>query len=258
MKPTDKPDLTEEWWDDVRPEDLKTCELDKLLPQVEEALADQRKDDEDSAAIDECLSLLQGVPPAAAKTAKQLDKTKDRVLIAVLGKYGVVVKEETSRLEKLKKQLAKKQSDDDDEDDEDGADDNKLFDKDQLYKMVKLLKNGGKQLKFGFGLNTNSPESSRLVLNRKGKSERLFKALKKTGEFNNRTLTHGTAYADPNDANTLVFQLESGANEPPRMVELCREFLRSDHGLKFRKISIVSADGSSSDVSDSDKNKKNA
>jgi hypothetical protein len=202
--------------------------------------------------IEECLALLEDVPPAAAKTAKKCDKQKDKILIGVLGKYDKVVKDERSRLEKLKKQLEKKQADDDDGEEED---ENKLFDKDQLYKMVKLLKSGGKQLKFGFGLNANSPEASRLVLNRKGKPERLFKALKKTGEFNNRTMTYGIAYADPNDANTLVFQLESGANEPPRMVELCRDFLRSDHGLKFRKVSIVSADGASSSAAGSGKNK---
>jgi len=254
MKSTDKPQLSEDWWDEARPEELKTSELDDLLPDVEEALADLSKNDDDADALDECLSLLKKVPPAAAKTAKQCDKTKDKILIAVLGKFGAVVKEETSRLEKLKKELAKDQ-DDDDEDDED-EDDNKLFDKDRLYKMVKMLKNGGKELKFGFGLNTNSPETSKLVLSRKGKPEKLFKALKKTGEFNNRTMTFGVAYADPNDANTLVFKLESGAKEPPRMVELCRDFLRSDHGLKFRKVSIVTADGASSDVGGPGKNKK--
>jgi hypothetical protein len=255
MKPTDKPKLSEDWWDEVRPDGLKDCDLDDLLPDVEEALAEQRKNDDDPDAIDECLDLLQDVPAAAAKTAKQCDKQKDKVLIAVLGKYGAVVKEESSRLEKLKKQLEKEQSDDDDDKDDDDENENKLFDKDHLYKMVKLLKNGGKQLNFGFGLNTNAPEASRLVLNRKGKPEKLFKALKKSGEFNNRTMTYGVAYADPSDANTLVFKLESGAKEPPRMVELCREFLRSDHGLKFRKVSIVTAEGASSEVTGPGKNK---
>ena len=252
MKPTDKPELSQDWWDEARPEKLKTSELDKLLPKVEEALDDQRRNDDDPEVIDECLALLADVPAAAAKTAKLCDKKNDKVLIGVLGKYGAVVKEETSRLEKLKKQLAKNKAEDD-EDDEDEEDDNKLFDKDHLYKMMKLLKGGGKQLKFGFGLNTNSPESSRLVLNRKGKPERLFKALKKTGEFNNRTMTYGVAYADPDDANTLILKLESGAKEPPRMVELCRDFLRSDHGLKFRKVSIVTADGASSQAGNSKK-----
>ena len=256
MKASDKPELSQDWWDDVRPSTLKTTELDKVLPEVEQALADVHEDDEDTDAIDECLSLLQDVPTAAAKTAKQCDKAKDKVLIGVLGKYGAVVKDESSRLEKLKKRIAKNQNEDDENEEDEEENENKLFDKDHLYKMVKLLKNGGKKLNFGFGLNTNSPESSRLVLNRKGKSERLFKALKKTGEFNNRTMTYGTAYADPSDAHTLVLQLESGANEPPRIAELGREFLRSDHGLKFRKISIVSTDGSSTDVSTSDKNKK--
>jgi len=256
MKPTDKPELSEDWWDDARPEDLKTCDLDDLLPEVEEALADLCKSEDDPQAIDDCLSLLQDVPAAAAKAAKQCDNKKDKVLISVLGKFGAVVKQESSRLEKLKKQLAKEQGKDEQEDDEE--DDNKLFDKDRLYKMVKILKNGGKELKFGFGLNTNSPETSKLVLSRKGKPEKLFKALKKTGEFNNRTMTFGVAYADPNDANTLVFKLESGAKEPPRMVELCRDFLRSDHSLKFRKVSIVSGDGAPSGDVGPRKNKNTA
>jgi hypothetical protein len=240
MKATDKPELSEDWWDDARPDGLKSCELDDLLPDVEEALDEQRKDDDDIGAIDECLSLLNKVPAAAAKTAKLCDKQKDKILIAVLAKYPAVVKQESSRLEKLKKQLDKEQGKEDGDDDDDEEDENKLFDKDRLYKMVKLLKNGGKQLNFGFGLNTNTPEASKLVLSRKGNPEKLFKALKKTGEFNNRTMTCGVASADPSDANTLLLKLESGAKEPPRMTELCRVFLRSDHGLKFRKVSIES------------------
>ena len=245
MKSTDKPKLSEDWWDEVRPDDLKSCELDDLLPDVEEALDEQHKNDDDLDAIDECLSLLKNVPSAAAKAAKLCDKQKDKVLIAVLGKFGAVAKDESSRLEKLKKQVEKQQAEEDEDDDEDDEDDNKLFDKEYLYKMVKLLKNGGKQLKFGFGLNTSAPEASRLVLSRKGKPEKLFKALKRTREFNNRTMTYGIAYADPSDANTLILKLESGAKEPPRMIESCREFLRSDHSLKFRKISVLT-DGSSS------------
>src|SRR4051812_8542197 len=123
MKSTDKPELSQDWWDEAKPDKIKTSELDKLLPKVEEALDDQRHNAEDPKAIDRCLSLLADVPAAAAKTAKLCDKKQDKVLISVLGKYGGVVKEESSRLEKLKKQLAKNESDDD----EDEEDDNKLF-----------------------------------------------------------------------------------------------------------------------------------
>jgi hypothetical protein len=255
LKPTDKPEISQDWWDEVRPEELDSTPLDDALSDAEEALAEQRDNDDDLAAIDECISALQEIPPAAAKTAKQCNKKKDKILITVLGKYRDVVKEEISRLEKLKNQLEKKQSEKEEAGDDD-ENENKLFDKDQLYKMVKLLKGGGKELNFGFGLNTKDPESSRLVLHRKGKPERLFKALKKTGEFNNRTLTYGTAYADPNDANTLVLKLQSGASEPARIAELGRNFLRSDHGLKFRKVSIVSADGKSTEITSSEKRKK--
>src|SRR6476659_9324510 len=118
MKPSDKPELSQDWWDDARPEDFKACELDDLLPEVEEALADVHKNCEDPEEIDECLSLLQDVPAAASKAAKQCDKQKDKVLIAGLGKYGAVVKEESAGLAKLKKQLAKTQAEEDEDEEE--------------------------------------------------------------------------------------------------------------------------------------------
>jgi hypothetical protein len=61
-------------------------------------------------------------------------------------------------------------------------------------------------------------------------------------------MTYGIVYADPGDAKTLVLKLESGVKEPPRTVGLCRDSLRSDHCLKFGKVSIVIADGASSNA----------
>jgi hypothetical protein len=105
--------------------------------------------------------------------------------------------------------------------------------------MIKLLKSAGKELRFAFGLDTNSPEASKLVLKRKGKPEQLFKILKKSGEFTSRVLTYGIAVADPNDGKTLVFRLADGANEPPQIIKAGRAFLRADKGLRFRKLKLV-------------------
>jgi hypothetical protein len=236
MRSNEKPQFSLKWWDAKRPDGVKTPELDKALAKAERALAEQRKKKDDPHAIDACIAAIEAVSPAAEKTVKLCDRTAHKDAIAALRKFDDVIKEEKSRLEQLKEDLDENE---DGEEDEDEEDEGKLFEKDHLYKMIKMLKSGGKQFNFGFGLNPNAPESSRLVLKRKGKPEALFKALKKTGEFNNRLLTYGVAQADPADGKTLVFRLEKGANEPPRILKLGREFLRSDKGLKFKKLSIV-------------------
>ena len=117
--------------------------------------------------------------------------------------------------------------------------DGKIFEKDYLHKMIKLLKSTGKELNFGFGLDTKNPEGSTLLLTRKGKPERLFKALKKTGDFTNRLITYGKAVPDPENGKVLVFKLAESAGEPPQVLKLGRRFLRSDKGLKFRKLKLI-------------------
>ena len=233
MKPTDKPELSEDWWDDARPEDLKACDLDDLLPEVEEALAEQRRNSEDPDAIDECLSLLQDVPSAAAKAAKQCDKQKDKVLIAVLGKYGAVVKEESSRLEKLKNQLGKKQSEDDDNDADD--DEKGVLKEEYRDRMIKQLR-AGKEVQFCFGLNKSDPTQSKLVLCNKRKPERLHKILKQTGGFSERLMTYGTATGD---GKILQFRLADDAKEPSQIIKLAKEYLKSDRSLKFKKLRVL-------------------
>jgi hypothetical protein len=109
--------------------------------------------------------------------------------------------------------------------------------------MIKLLKGDGKELKFAFGLNTQSPEASKLVLSRKGKADRLFKILKGTGDFSNRTLTYGSASPDPESKKTLVFRLEESAGEPPQIIKLGRRFLRADKKLYFRKLKVMMPGG---------------
>jgi len=255
MKASDKPQLSQKWWNANRPPDLRTTPLDKALPKAESALATQRKKDDDSDVIDDCLTALEDVLDAAGKTVKQCDKIKHKILIAVLNKYEDVVDDESSRLEALQKKLDAN-TDEDDEDDEDEADEGKLFDKGYLYKMMKMLKSSGKEFKFGFGLNTSDPATSRLLLKRKGKPEMLFKTLKKTGEFNDRLLTFGYAKADPNDAKTLVLRLEDGAGEPPRVEKLGKKFLCSDKRLKFRKMRVVTAGGKAVADSEPDDNGK--
>jgi hypothetical protein len=105
--------------------------------------------------------------------------------------------------------------------------------------MMKLLKSTGKELRFGFGLNTQAPENSTLLLARKGQPERLQKMLKKSGDFSNRLITYGTAKPDPQNGKVLIFQLTESAGEPPQILKLGRRFLRSDNNLKFRKLKLV-------------------
>jgi hypothetical protein len=126
--------------------------------------------------------------------------------------------------------------DDDEEDEEENE--NKLFDRAYQTKLLAMMKSTGKPLKFGFGLNAQSPDASQLLLSKKGKSEKLKKHLKKAG-VENRMITFGTAMPDPKDGKTLIFRLEENAKEPPQIAKLARRFLRSDPKLKFRKIKII-------------------
>ena len=241
MKATEKPQFSKKWWDGSRPSEIKANDLDKILPKVERALADQKKKNGDAQSIDACLAALKTVPGAASKTIRLCDKRQHKDVITVLNKFDALVKSEMSRLEGLKRKLGESSSSPEDEDDE--ANEGQLFEKDYLYKMMKLMKSAGKELRFGFGLNTNTPESSILLLKRKGKPELLFKTLKKTKQFSNRLLTYGYAKPDPEEGQTLIFRLEAGANEPPRILKLGRKYLRSDKKLRFRKLKLILPSG---------------
>jgi hypothetical protein len=81
------------------------------------------------------------------------------------------------------------------------------------------------------------------VLARKGSPEKLFKLLKRTGDYSSRTLTYGFAAPDPEQKKTLVFRLEESAGEPPQIIKLARRFLRNDKSLYFRKLKIVMPGG---------------
>jgi len=235
MKASDKPQFSKKWWSSEKPGDIKGTELEKSLANAEKALAEEKKKG-DPPSIDACLAALSELQSAVDKTVKkECDKKKHKDLITVLEKYEGLIKGETSRLEKLKEKAAK--AGEDGEEDEES--DDKIFQPDYLHKMMKLLKSTGKELNFGFGLNTKNPEASKLVLTRKGKPERLFKALKKTGEFTNRLITYGKAVPDPQDGKTLVFILAESAGEPPQVLKLGRRFLRSDKALKFRKLKLI-------------------
>jgi hypothetical protein len=235
MKASDKPQFSKKWWASEKPSEIKGADLEKALQKAEAALADEKKRS-DERSIDAAAGALKDVESAVDKTVKkECDKKKHKDLITVLEKFYDLIKSETKRLEEAKK----KQSAAGGDGEEDEEDENKLFDKEYLYKMIKLMKSGGTELRFGFGLNPQTPESSRLVLARKGKPERLFKALKKTGDYTNRLLTYGYALPDAQNGKTLVFRLEESAGEPPQIVKLGRRFLRNDNKLYFRKIKVV-------------------
>ena len=250
MKSSDKPQFSKKWWDAGRPQEIKATDLDKCLPRAEKALAIQQRKNGNAEAIDDCLDALKAIPGAAAKTIRLCDKRQHKDVIAVLKKFDALVKSEVVRLEGLKQKLNDSSGAAGEEGDE--VSEGQLFEKDYLYKMMKLMKSAGKELRFGFGLNTNAPESSVLLLKRKGKPELLFKTLKKTKQFSNRLLTYGYARPDPDDGQTLIFRLESGANEPPRILKLGRKYLRSDKKLRFRKLKLVLPSGKTLEDSEPD------
>jgi len=236
MKASDKPQISKKWWTSEKPGDIKGVDLEKALVSAEKALAEEKKKKGDEPAIEAAQTALEELESAVDKTIKkECDKKKHKDVITVLDKFFALIKDENSRLEKL---LEEAGEDDDEEGDEEESD-GKIFEKDYLYKMLKLLKSTGKELNFGFGLNTQNPEASTLLLTRKGKPERLFKALKRTGDFTNRLLTYGKAVPDAENPKVLVFKLAESAGEPPQVLKLGRRFLRSDKALKFRKLKLV-------------------
>ncbi len=238
MKVSDKPQISKKWWTSEKPADVKGAELEKALQAAEKAQADEKKKG-DAASIDAFLVAIKELEAAVDKTVKkELDKKKHKDVITVLEKFYDLASAETDRLEDAKEKLAGEG----DEDAEEEETENKLLEPDYLYKMIKLMK-GGKDLRFGFGLNTQAPESSKLVLSRKGKPEMLFKLLKRGGDFSNRTLTYGYAAPDPQQKKTLVFRLEDSAGEPPQIIKLGRRFLRNDKKLYFRKLKVVMPGG---------------
>ncbi len=242
MKATTKPDFSRKWWTSQKPGDIKGAELEKALASAEKALSEEKKRS-DRPSIEACLAALQDVESAVDRTIKkECDKKNHKDVITVLGKFAALIKNETSRLTNLQKAAAKDAASRDGAE-EDEEDEGKLFDKDYLYKMCKMLKSTGKELRFGFGLNTKTPEASQLLLRRKGKPELLFKALKKTGNYPSRLITYGIALPDSQDGKTLVFKLADSAGEPPQIVKLGRRFLRSDKNLRFRKLKLILPNG---------------
>jgi hypothetical protein len=237
MKPSDKPQISKKWWISEKSDDIKGVELEKALAGAEKALAEAKKTNGDKAAIKAAQIALEELTSIVDRTIKkECDKRKHKDAIAVLEKFYDLIKSEMKRLEETK---GRQSAGADPEEEDEEEDENKLFDADYLYKMIKQLKSGGKELRFGFGLNPQVPESSRLVLARKGKPDRLFKALKRTGEYSNRLMTCGYALPDPQNGKTLVFRLEESAGEPPQIVKLGRRFLRNDNKLYFRKIKVM-------------------
>jgi peptidoglycan hydrolase-like protein with peptidoglycan-binding domain len=238
-KTASKPEISKKWWTSEKPDDIKGADLEKTLAAAEKAIAEEKKKSE-ARSIDACLAALADVESSVDKTIKkECDKKKHKEFISVLEKFFPIIKSETSRLDQIKKQAAKAAAAEANGEDEEEEDEGKLFEPEYLHKMLKLLKSTGKELNFGFGLNSQDPAGSKLLLSRKGKPEKLFKALKQTGDFSNRLICFGTAMPDAQDGKILVFKLAENAGEPPQIQKLGRQFLRSDKGLKFRKLKLV-------------------
>jgi hypothetical protein len=240
MKASEKPQISKKWWTTEKPADIKGADLEKALQAAEKAQADEKKKS-DASSIDAFAVALKQLEQAVDKTIKkELDKKKHKDDISVLEKFYDIIGGEIKRLEDAKGKSAKSGPQEEAEEEET---ENKLLEPEYLQKMIKLMKGGGKDLRFGFGLNTQTPEASRLVLARKGKPEMLFKLLKRSGEFSNRTLTYGYAAPDPEQKKTLVFRLEESAGEPPQIIKLGRRYLRNDKKLYFRKLKVVMPGG---------------
>jgi hypothetical protein len=239
MKASDKPEISKKWWASEKPSDIKGVELEKALAAAEKALGEVEKNGE-PRAIDGALTALSALELAVDKTIKkECDKKKHKELISVLEKYSALIKSKTNELNVLQKKAAETSKKEGEEKEDEEESDDKIFQSDYLYKMLKLLKSTGKELNFGFGLDAKNPGSSKLVLTRKGKPDRLFKALKQTAEFSSRLITYGRAVPDAQDGKTLVFKLAESAGEPPQIQKLGRQFLRADKSLKFRKLKLV-------------------
>src|SRR5262245_39142199 len=139
MKTSDKPQLSKKWWMSSKPGEIKGADLERALANAEKALLEQQRKG-DPAAIDTALAALGALNSAVSKTIKnECDKKKHKELITVMEKYDGLIEAETKGLEKAKGAL----SDGPSSGEEEEEDENKLFDKEYLYKMIKLMKSGG-------------------------------------------------------------------------------------------------------------------
>lgn len=244
MKINDKPQISKSWWTGEKPNDVKGADLEKALANAEKSL-NKVDGKADSKSIEDGIASLADLEKAVDKTIKkELDKKSHKTEISVLDKFYALIKAETKRLTEALADLDEGEADEDEE--------GKLFQKDYLHKMMALMKSTDKQLNFALGLNPKSPGDCVLLLARKGKPEKLFRMLKGTGEFSKIQMTCGVAKPDPNNSKVLELHLGEGESEPPQALKTGRVFLRSDKGLKFRKLKFVSADGKVSEDTEPD------
>jgi hypothetical protein len=233
MNASDDPEISKKWWSSEKPDDIKGKDLESALSTAAKALAVADKKG-DSESIDKCLASLASLETAANKTIKkECDRKKHKEVIAVLAKYERLIGEEVKRLEEAKAALAKEgeAENEDEEEDEKG-----VFKPEYLARMIKQLRSGS-ELNFCFGLDKSSPANSCLVLCSKRQPDRLYKMLKRKGEFSNRLMTYGSAKGD---GKVLEFRLADGAKEPSQIVKLAKEFLKGNRELKFKKVRVLS------------------
>lgn len=234
-----KPEISKKWWSKEKPADIKGKELDGALGDCEKALAEAGKK-QDGDTLQAALDALEAVSDAIDKTiSKECDKKRHKDLIATLEKLGDIVEAKQKELEKIQESSEKdkeKEKGKDGEDDED-EDAKTVFKPEYLARMIKMLR-GGEMLQFALGLDKHNPPASKLVLCNKRKPERLYKMLKRTGEFANRLLTFGTANGD---GKILQLNLSDDAKEPSQIVKTAKEFFKGHRDLKYRKIRVIAA-----------------
>ena len=232
-----KPEISAKWWSTVKPDNVDGKKiLEKELTKAEKSLNEQTKKSDDNKVAENCVSALKGL--SIAKITKECDKKKDKDVITALKDLQKLVDKEVDRLSKVIKDIAAGENADDDDEDE-----NKLFDKDYVHKLIKLVKNG-KELNFAFGLDVNDPEACDLLLHRKKGADMLWKILKKTKKFPNRLMCFGMTSPDPEDGTTLLFKLDSTSNTPPkRIYRSAKKLFQKDKKLRFKKLKVVAANG---------------
>ena len=230
-----KPEISKKWWSKEKPADIKGKELDGALGDCEKALAEAGKK-QDGDTLQAALDALEAVSDAIDKTiSKECDKKKHKDLIATLEKLGGIVEAKQKELEKAQEACDKEKGKDGEDDEDEDA--KTVFKPEYLARMIKMLR-GGEMLQFALGLDKHNPPASKLVLCNKRKPERLYKMLKRTGEFANRLLTFGTASGD---GKILQLNLSEDAKEPSQIVKTAKEFFKGHRDLKYRKIRVIAA-----------------
>jgi hypothetical protein len=230
-----KPEISKSWW--VKQKFKQKTDMDKALGSAEDALkAAEKKGDAD--AFKQAILELAKLKKTIEKTQKDAKKSKDDELTDILNQINDLVDEKTEELEESHSEACEK-GEEGAEGEEGEVDDVKLLEPDHQIKMVRILRSG-KELNFCFGMDRQSPEASKLILDRKKKPERLHQIVKMKLGIQSKLISFGRAAAD---GKILIFNLDDDSNEPSQIIKIARRFLKKNPELKFKKLRVVTPGG---------------